>query len=76
MPTKPVSCMQITLNWHRENLQSDRVNTWNLKMQFEWRPCVDAISRNKGRDTQHLHLAGTMPALFPPLFFTPLLFYF
>ena len=26
------------VNWHRENLQSDRENTGNLKMQFEWVP--------------------------------------
>ena len=25
-------------NWHRENLQSDRENTRNLKMKFEWVP--------------------------------------
>ena len=28
------------LNWHRDNLQSDRENTGNLKMQFEWVPCI------------------------------------
>ena len=26
------------VNWHRENLRSDRENTGNLKMQFEWVP--------------------------------------
>ena len=25
-------------NWHRENLQLDRENTGNLKIQFEWVP--------------------------------------
>ena len=24
------------VNWHRENLRSDRENTGNLKTQFEW----------------------------------------
>ena len=24
------------VNWHRGNLRSDRENTENLKMQFEW----------------------------------------
>ena len=28
------------VNWHRENLRSDRENTGNLKIQFEWVPCV------------------------------------
>ena len=28
------------VNWHRENLQLDRENTGNLKMQFEWVPCI------------------------------------
>ena len=27
------------VNWHRGNLQSDRENTGNLKMKFEWVPC-------------------------------------
>ena len=27
------------VNWHRENLPSDRENTGNLKMQFEWVSC-------------------------------------
>ena len=27
------------VNWHRENLPSDRENTGNLKMKFEWVPC-------------------------------------
>ena len=30
------------VNWHRENLQSDRKNrenTGNLKLKFEWVPC-------------------------------------
>ena len=26
------------VNWHRENLRSDRENTGNLKIQFEWVP--------------------------------------
>ena len=26
------------VNWHRENLPSDREKTGNLKMQFEWVP--------------------------------------
>ena len=26
------------VNWHRENLQSDRENTGNSKTQFEWVP--------------------------------------
>ena len=26
------------VNWHRENLWSDRENTGNFKMQFEWGP--------------------------------------
>ena len=26
-------------NWHRENLRSDRENTGNLNIQFEWVPC-------------------------------------
>ena len=26
--------------WHRENLLSDRGKTGNLKMQFEWVPCL------------------------------------
>ena len=26
------------VNWHRENLRSDRENTGNLKTQFEWVP--------------------------------------
>ena len=26
------------VNWHRENLQSDRENTGNSQMQFEWVP--------------------------------------
>ena len=28
------------VNWHRENLPLDRENTGNLKMQFEWVPCI------------------------------------
>ena len=28
------------VNWHRENLQSDGENTGNLKIQFEWVPCI------------------------------------
>ena len=28
------------VNWHRENLRSDRENTGNLKIQFEWVPCM------------------------------------
>ena len=28
------------VNWHRENLQSDRENTGNLKMKFELGPCL------------------------------------
>ena len=28
------------VNWHREYLRSDRENTGNLKMQFEWVPCI------------------------------------
>ena len=28
------------VNWHRENLRSDRENTGNLKTQFEWVPCI------------------------------------
>ena len=28
------------VNWHRENLRLDKENTGNLKMQFEWVPCV------------------------------------
>ena len=27
------------VNWHKENLLSDRENTGNLKIQFEWVPC-------------------------------------
>ena len=27
------------MKWHRENLRSDRENTGNLKMKFEWGPC-------------------------------------
>ena len=30
-------------NKHRENLPSDRENTRNLKMQFEWGPCISVI---------------------------------
>ena len=26
------------VNWHRQNLHSDRANTGNLRMQFEWVP--------------------------------------
>ena len=26
------------VNWHRENLRSDRENTGNSKTQFEWVP--------------------------------------
>ena len=26
-------------DWHRDNLQSNRENTGNLKMKFEWVPC-------------------------------------
>ena len=29
------------VNWHRENLWSDRENTGNLKIQFEWVPCIE-----------------------------------
>ena len=29
------------VNWHRENLRSDRENTGNLKTQFEWVPWVN-----------------------------------
>ena len=29
------------VNWHRENLQSDREKTENLKIQFEWVPCLE-----------------------------------
>ena len=28
------------VNWHREHLRSDRENTGNLKMKFEWVPCL------------------------------------
>ena len=28
------------VNWHRENLRLDRENTGNLKIQFEWVPCI------------------------------------
>ena len=28
------------VNWHRDNLRSDRENTGNLKMQFDRRPCA------------------------------------
>ena len=28
------------VNWHRENLQLDRENTGNLKIHFEWVPCL------------------------------------
>ena len=31
------------VNWHRENLQSDRENSGNLKIQFEWGPCTEHI---------------------------------
>ena len=31
------------VNWHRENLLSDRENTGNLKIQFEWVPCSVGI---------------------------------
>ena len=31
------------INWHRENLRSDRENTGNFKMQFEWGPCIKYI---------------------------------
>ena len=31
------------VNWHRENLRSDRENTGNLKMKFEWVPCNNTI---------------------------------
>ena len=27
------------INWHRENLWSDRESTGNLKMKIEWVPC-------------------------------------
>ena len=30
------------VNWHRENLHSDRENSGNLKMQLEWVPCFKA----------------------------------
>ena len=30
------------VNWHRENLRSDRENTGNVKMKFEWVPCLGA----------------------------------
>ena len=32
------------VNWHREKLLSDRENTGNLKMQFEWVPCTSPLS--------------------------------
>ena len=36
------------VNWHRGNLQSDRENTGNLKMQFEWVPCtLYIVSKNR-----------------------------
>ena len=28
------------VNWHMENLWSDRESTGNLKMKFEWMPCL------------------------------------
>ena len=28
------------VNWHRGNLRLDRENTGNLKMRFEWVPCL------------------------------------
>ena len=28
------------VNWHREILRTDRENTGNLKIQFEWVPCL------------------------------------
>ena len=31
------------VNWHRENLRSDRENTGNLKIQFEWVPCLSGF---------------------------------
>ena len=34
------------VNWHRENLRSDRENTENLKMQFEWVPCQGVCEGN------------------------------
>ena len=27
------------VNWHRENLRSDREKTGNFEVQFEWAPC-------------------------------------
>ena len=39
------------VNWHRENLQSEsegekkRENTGNLKMAFEWVPCLEIPSQ-------------------------------
>ena len=31
------------VNWHRENFRSDRENTGNLKIQFEWVPCLSRL---------------------------------
>ena len=31
-------CVTNYVNWHRENLWSDRENSGNLKIQFEWVP--------------------------------------
>ena len=33
-----VSFVYVIVKWHRENLRSDRENTGNSKMQFEWVP--------------------------------------
>ena len=39
---KSFFCVIVTnhVNWHRKKLGSDRKNTGNLKMQFEWVPCT------------------------------------
>ena len=38
-------CVIVTtyVNWHRENFRLDRENTGNLKIQFEWVPCIREI---------------------------------
>ena len=41
MPSQFCVCIVTNhVNWHRDNLPLERENTGNLKMQFEWVPCL------------------------------------
>ena len=33
------------INWHRDNLRLDTKNTGNLKMNFEWLPCMGILTK-------------------------------